>query len=306
MDMKAAARARLAKLKGQREEDPPKEPLLQLEEPDEEPAAPVKSKYKSTPLSSNPPTEKAEGGHRKVPVVSLEPNPWNPNRMSGALFAKLVRNVGETLRTNGSIPPVVVRQHPDDPDKFQIIDGFHRFKALKQLKKTDIDVFVMNVSDEAAKLLTGNLNYLRGEKDMEKYTTMLGELLDGGMSIEELSDFLPEDEADIADLITTYGDGETIRKLIEAQDSANAGDGVAEALHDDKVFVEVKFNVSISQAKVVQREIARIGKVLVGNNVEGRALEFMAVQSAQTELPPELAAAKEAEKAAKKAKKVAS
>lgn len=232
--------------------------------------------------------KKVELGYQRVPVTSLEPNPWNPNRMPGGLFTKLIKNVEDTLKENGRIPPVVVRPHPKDKDRLQIIDGFHRYKAFKQLKKADIDVFIMDVDDEAAKLLTANLNYLRGEKDPEKYTALLTDLMgEGEMTLDQLAELLPEDEADISDLITTYGDGAAIRKLIDAQDEKQATDKT-DGLKDENTFVELRFNVSISQAKVVQREIDRIGKALSGNNVEGRALEFMAVQSSQTELPPEL------------------
>lgn len=240
-------------------------------------------------------------GYKKVAIAALEPNPWNPNRMSGALFAKLVKNIEITLKQKQhkgqglvkELPPIVVRPHPTDKDRYQIIDGFHRYKAYKQLKVlTDISIFVMDVDDEAAKLLTANLNYLRGEKDPARYTTLISEMMEGGMPLQQLGDLLPEDEADISDLITTYGDPESVKSLLSAQDDKEAKDLAENALSDDRIFVEMRFNVSVAQAKIVQKEIDRIGKVLDGNNIEGRALEFMAVQSGQTELPPELEAAK--------------
>lgn len=233
-----------------------------------------------------------ETGYRKAPIVALEPNPWNPNRMPGALFTKLVKNLEETMKKGKEIPPVVVRPHPTAKDRFQIIDGFHRYKAFKQLKFTDIGIFVMDVDDQTAKMLTMNLNYLRGDKDPERYTSILSDLMDGGMSLDNLSELLPEDEADISDLITTYGDSAAIRKLIEAQDE-HVQKNSESGLSDENTFVELRFPVSVAQAKVVQREIDRISRTLDGNNLEGRALEFMAVQSGQTELPPELVKAKD-------------
>ncbi len=44
----------------------------------------------------------------------------------------------------------------------------------------------------------------------------------------------------------------------------------------------MKFNVSRSQAEIIEQELSRICSVLEGKNLRGRALEFMAVQSAQT------------------------
>lgn len=225
--------------------------------------------------------------HKKVLVTALEPNPWNPNKMPGRLLVKLTKNIEETLKKGKSIPPVVVRPHPTDKGRYQIIDGFHRYKSFKQLKVPDIDVFVMDVDDATAKLLTMNLNYLRGDKDPEKYTTLVSDLLEGGMTLDDLSALLPEDEADISDLITTFGDGEAIRQLIAAQDAAGVRDTVKD-LNEDNVFVELRYNVSVTQAKVIKRELDRISARLAGNNTEGRALEFMAVQSSQSELPADM------------------
>lgn len=257
-------------------------------------------------MAKKSPAPKA-GGYAALPTDSLVPNPWNPNRMSGAFFEKLKNNIEKTLKTvpakggQNQVPPVVVRPHPEHEGKFQIVDGWHRWKVYRALKMTEIPAFVIDVDEPSAKLLTANLNYLRGEKDPAKYTVLISDLLEKGMSMDELESLLPEDSADISDLITTYGDGEAIRRLIDEQSEDGAREA-STALADDNVFVEVRYTVSNGQAKVIQKEIDRIGKALAGNNTEGRALEFMAVQSSQCDLPTDMIGAPKTEKSVEAAK----
>lgn len=226
-------------------------------------------------------------GNFKVELSRLKPNSWNPNRMQAVLFEKLKKGLADVVKKTGRIPPVVCRPHPTEKGIFEIIDGYHRWKAYKELKFDVIDVVSLNVDDSTARILTGNLNYLRGERDPKKYAELLSELLNDGMTVPELEAILPEDEADITDIIATYGDSDAIRGLLDSDDKVGEK-SKKELLDEDNVFVDLKFPVSISQSRIIQAEIDRIGKSLVGNNIEGRALEFMAVMSSQSDLPPDL------------------
>lgn len=230
-------------------------------------------------------------GHHLLKLDDLIPNTWNPNVLQGVIFEKLETNIIETLKeTGGSLPPIVVRPHPDQDGKYEIIDGFHRYKVYKKLGKDEIDSFVVDADDKFARLLTGNLNYLRGEKNPERYTALLVQLMDEGMSSTELASLVPEDETDVQDLVSTYGDAAAVRSFLDAQKrSAEDYTQPTGALDDDNVFVDLKFRVSMSQAKIVNKELERIAKAIKGKNAEGRALEFMAVQSSQTDLPAEIA-----------------
>lgn len=220
----------------------------------------------------------------------LVPNPWNPNRMPQALFTKLVTNLERHRKAGREVPPVVVRPHPTEAGKYEIIDGFHRWKAFKQMKCETVHVFVMDVDDAEARVLTGNLNYLRGEKDPQRYTNMVGDLLQKGFTTTALSEILPESSAELEDLITAYGEGEAIRKLLDEVEAERAKERESNPLADENVFVDVTFHVSVAQMRVINQEVKRVAKAIGGSNAEGRALEFIAVQSSQNELPHDLVA----------------
>ena len=56
----------------------------------------------------------------------LEPNPWNPNRMTGAIRRKLVLN----LKRDGFVAPLLVRKLGD---RYQIVNGEHRWRIAQEL-----------------------------------------------------------------------------------------------------------------------------------------------------------------------------
>ena len=64
-----------------------------------------------------------------VPLDRLIPHPQNANEMAADLLIKLRNNV----RRSGNYPPLIVRPHPQQPRTFQILDGAHRVKALRDL-----------------------------------------------------------------------------------------------------------------------------------------------------------------------------
>jgi ParB family chromosome partitioning protein len=109
---------------------------------------------------------------RRIPLDKLEPHPDNANRMSRANLAKLVRNIERT----GHYEPLVVRPHPSQPTRFQIINGHHRFEALKRLGRDAAETLVWRVDDEQTDLLLATLNRLGGRDVLEKKLTVLRRL----------------------------------------------------------------------------------------------------------------------------------
>lgn len=126
----------------------------------------------------------------EVEAIELErlvAHPANPNRMSEATFAKLVRNIERT----GRYEPIVVRPHPLRGKHFQIINGHHRCQALAKLGYETADCVVWNIDDKEAEILLATLNRLCGSDELGKKLSLLKRL---SKSIEsrELSRLLPQ------------------------------------------------------------------------------------------------------------------
>ena len=109
---------------------------------------------------------------RTIRLDWLVPHPDKANRMSRANFAKLVRNIERT----GHYEPLVVRPHPDQQGRFQIINGYHRCEALHQLGHETAQALVWKVDDEQTDVLLTTLNRLSGRDMLDKKLTVLRRL----------------------------------------------------------------------------------------------------------------------------------
>ena len=123
----------------------------------------------------------------RVPMDKLAAHPENPNRMSKANFKKLKRHIKQT----GNYEPLIVREHPEIENHFQIINGHHRAEALRQIGENFADCVVWNVDDEEARILLATLNRLGG-KDVLSLKSKLIQNLSEKLDIKELSKFLPD------------------------------------------------------------------------------------------------------------------
>lgn len=136
---------------------------------------------------------------QSIELSRLVPHPDNPNRMSKAVLAKLVRNIKRT----GRYEPLVVRPCQDKDcnpeqasgiehrDCFQIINGHHRHKALKQLGYDTAEVLVWDIDDEQTDILLATLNRLGGSDILEKKLSLLRRL-NKRIKSGELAKLLPQ------------------------------------------------------------------------------------------------------------------
>ncbi len=109
---------------------------------------------------------------KSIELAKLVAHPANPNVMSQGTFRKLVRNIERT----GRYEPIVVRPHPERCGFFQIINGYHRCKALRQLGHERADAIVWDVDDEQTEILLATLNRLCGRDELDKKLALLARL----------------------------------------------------------------------------------------------------------------------------------
>lgn len=203
------------------------------------------------------------------------PNTWNHNSMDPVAYGKMKAWLERSLRNSGKIAlPLVVRQHPDDEDKYQIIDGEHRWRALTELGEKMVDVYLYECDDVDARLLTDALNYVRGTPDQDREAKYLQELLDRKVPPSEIAAFTHRSRDELQEIVENYG--LTYEEIVPPPIDENETFGG----NDD--WVDLKFTLPKDAALVVEAEISRIAAHLTGKNIRGRALEFMAVNSAHT------------------------
>ena len=134
-------------------------------------------------------------GARMVPLVDLRAHPLNANVLSEDLREKLKAHI----RRTGRYPFIVVRPYPEEPDRFEILDGHHRVEILRELGYQEARCDVWSVDDHEAKLLLATLNRLEGQDLPIKRAQLIHELI-GEMSQGDLSGLLPETDKQIEEL----------------------------------------------------------------------------------------------------------
>jgi ParB/RepB/Spo0J family partition protein len=102
-----------------------------------------------------------------VPVGSIHPNSYNPNRQSEHEFQLLCRSIEE----DGFTQPVIVAE-----DGETIVDGEHRWRAAQHLGHPEVPIVVVPMETAQAKIATLRHNRARGSEDIEMATDVLRDL----------------------------------------------------------------------------------------------------------------------------------
>ena len=132
-----------------------------------------------------------------IPLDQLHAHPANSNVMSAELFRKLVHHIKDSSR----YPPVIVRPMPleaatnaktqDSPIEYQILDGHHRVKALRQLGQATARCVIWEINDDEALLLLATLNRLQGDDDPRQRAALVTQL-NQRIDVDRLGKLLPE------------------------------------------------------------------------------------------------------------------
>jgi ParB-like chromosome segregation protein Spo0J len=134
----------------------------------------------------------------QIEVGRLRPNPWNVNCMDGKTQQKLTAY----LKREGLVEPLVVRPHPKRDGDFEILGGYHRWSICKdRLGYETVPCVVVDLDDRRAKILSVNLNSMKGET----VPSLLSNLLNGlqqEMPLPDLEATLPYDQGEIQDYLS--------------------------------------------------------------------------------------------------------
>ena len=182
---------------------------------------------------------------RTARIVDLEPNPWNPNRMTERLF----ESTRESIRVMGFIDPVTVcvpkagsPEWPSFPTwekgRYLIVDGEHRTRAAQEEGLDAVGIVVVPLKTEAeARKLT--LIFLQHGDPVAGDLLKCLKILEEQMG-EDARVALPYEAGDIARL----------KKIAEAEAQGEEGGG--------EEFTYFSFHVPKDAAEVIRQAIAHV------------------------------------------------
>ncbi len=90
-----------------------------------------------------PPTPQSPGV-RSLPVEMLEPSPYQPR---GAMNAEALDELTASIRARGILQPLLVRPHPTQPERYQIIAGERRWRASQAAGLHEVPALIRELTD---------------------------------------------------------------------------------------------------------------------------------------------------------------
>lgn len=144
-----------------------------------------------------------------IDINKIGPNSWNPNVMDVKTYAKEI----ESIKSLGMIGSILVRRYNHTSFEYQIIDGEHRWKACKELGFTQIpaEVYIDDIGDTTAKMLTIMMNTQRGKHDVLKEAKIFQDLNTDQLSLLPQSDEYVENALKLATFdFSTYDEERAI------------------------------------------------------------------------------------------------
>jgi len=82
---------------------------------------------------------------RNIPVERVDPNPFQTRT---SFNEEKMAELAESIKAIGLLNKILVRPHPGDPERFQLVHGERRLRAYKKLEWKTIPAIIRNLSDE--------------------------------------------------------------------------------------------------------------------------------------------------------------
>jgi hypothetical protein len=144
-----------------------------------------------------------------VDLDRVRPNDYNPNQVADREMELLHKSIYE----DGYTQPVVVVELPeDDPEDFEIVDGFHRYMTMKMFddvyERSDGMLPVTIIEDKSKnerRASTVRHNRARGTHSISGKSDVVFGMLEDGASDEEICEQLGMEKDELARLKHTTG-----------------------------------------------------------------------------------------------------
>jgi ParB family chromosome partitioning protein len=151
---------------------------------------------------------------QQIPVGQIAPNPRQPRR---AFAPEQIRALAQSIGSQGVVQPIVVRPHPAQSGRFELVAGERRLRAIRLLGWAAAPALVRDIPDDA--LLEAALveNIQREPLSPIEEATAYRELLDDhGYTQETLSHRVGKDRSTIANMVRLLALPETVQHDLEA------------------------------------------------------------------------------------------
>lgn len=175
-----------------------------------------------------------------VDINLLQPNSYNSNKMPEVKFQALM----DTIKRYGQTHPIQVVAQKDG--KFTIIGGEHRWKAMKMLKFTQVDILIRKFEDEIDEKLASVEDNLHGNPIPLKEAMIVASATKK-YKLSDLQRRIGQTEPELKDKLILAGEAEKLEKIKESIETEHT--------------VEMDFVVDSNPQGNAESFIARITKM---------------------------------------------
>lgn len=152
---------------------------------------------------------------RRVKMRSIVPNPLQPRR---AFTEEELAELAASIQSNGLLQPLVVRPAPGTSDRYELVAGERRLRAIAQLGWEDVPVLVRDASDETLLVLALVENLQREAlnplEEAEGFQALSERF---GMSQSDIADAVGKERSTVANILRLLKLPPSIRRLVETR-----------------------------------------------------------------------------------------
>jgi ParB family chromosome partitioning protein len=150
---------------------------------------------------------------RRVPLAAIMASPLQPRRV---FSDEELEELTASIRENGLLQPLVVRPAPGSSDRFELVVGERRFRAVTRLGWDDVPVIVREATDETLLVLALVENLQREAlnplEEAEGYVA-LSEKFE--LSHASIAQAVGKDRSTVANMIRLLKLPPSLRRLLE-------------------------------------------------------------------------------------------
>jgi len=205
---------------------------------------------------------------RRVPVSHIVPNPLQPRR---TFTDSELQELSASIEENGLLQPLVVRPAPQAPDRFEIVAGERRFRAVTRLGWADVPVLVREASDETLLVLALVENLQRSAlnplEEAEGYQALMDRF---SMSQGQVAQAVGKSRPAVANIVRLLKLPPSVRALLEAG-SLSMGHARAILAVEDEVRAAQLARTAAREGWSVREVERRVGESPAGRDEARRA-----------------------------------
>ncbi|HET9003221.1 MAG TPA: ParB/RepB/Spo0J family partition protein [Gemmatimonadaceae bacterium] len=169
----------------------------------------------SAPTIAPPPGTETRGSgpsgpYREIPLAEIRPNRFQPRR---EFKPEELAELQASIKSTGLLQPITVR--PAGPDRYELIAGERRWRAVTGLGWAKIPAVVKDIDDRTALTLALVENLQRSDlnplEEAEGYQRLLDEF---AMTQQQVADMVGKDRSTVANILRILALPASVRRMV--------------------------------------------------------------------------------------------